>query len=54
LLMRANRDDEAWQIFTDMLNEEQHLSAMERKINRVWFSKTKEELRKISPAQKTG
>jgi hypothetical protein len=52
-LMRANRDDEAWQIFTDMLNEEQHLSAMERKINRLWFSKTKVELRKISPAQKT-
>ncbi len=53
-LMRAGRDDEAWQIFTDMLNEEQHLSPIERKTNRVWFSKTKDELRKISPAQKTG
>jgi hypothetical protein len=53
-LMRAGRDDEAWQIFTDILNEEQHLSPMERKTNRAWFSKTKDELRKISPAQKTG
>jgi len=53
-LMRAGREEEAWQIFTDMLNEEQHLSPIERKTNRVWFSKTKDELRKISPAQKTG
>jgi hypothetical protein len=52
-LMRAGRDDEAWQLFTDMLNEEQHLSPIERKSNRVWFSKTKDELRKISPAHKT-
>jgi len=51
-LMRAGRDDDAWHLFTDMLNEEQHLSPIERKTNRVWFSKTKDELRKISPAQK--
>jgi hypothetical protein len=51
-LVRAGRDDEAWQLFTDMLNEEQHLSPIERKTNRIWFSKTKDELRKISPAQK--
>jgi hypothetical protein len=52
-LMRAGRDDDAWQVFTDMLNEEQHLSPIERKSNRIWFSKTKDELRKISPTQKT-
>jgi len=52
-LIRAGRDDEAWQLYTDMLNEEQHLSPIERKSNRVWFSKTKDELRKISPTQKT-
>ena len=47
-LMRAERYEDAWQIFTDMLNEEQHLGNMEKKINRQWFSKAKDELRKIS------
>jgi len=47
-LMRAERHEDAWQIFTDMLNEEQHLGNMEKKINRQWFSKAKDELRKIS------
>jgi len=46
--MRAERHEDAWQIFTDMLNEEQHLGNMEKKINRQWFSKAKDELRKIS------
>lgn len=52
-LMRQEREEEAWEIFTDMLNEEPHLSPIERKSNRIWFSKTKEELRKISPSPKT-
>jgi hypothetical protein len=52
-LMRAGRDKDAWQIFTEMLNEEQHLGQVERKSNRVWFAKTKDELRKIGAFEKT-
>jgi len=51
-LMRQDRDEDAWTIFTDMLNEEPHLGAVEKKSNRIWFTKTKEELRKIN-VQKT-
>jgi len=51
-LTRAGRDNDAYQIFTDMLNEQPHLSPMERKSNRVWFAKAKDELRKLS-VQKT-
>jgi len=46
-LMRAGKDREAWQIFTDMLDEEPHLGQLEKKSNRIWFSKAKDELRKI-------
>jgi hypothetical protein len=46
-LKRNNRDEEAKQIFTNMLEEEAHLSPVERKSNRTWFVKAKEELRKI-------
>ncbi len=46
-LMRADRNEEAVTIFTDMLNEEQHLGSMEKRSNRIWFAKAKEELRKI-------
>jgi hypothetical protein len=52
-LMRAGRDKDAWQIFTDMLNEEPHLGQMEKKSNRNWFAKTKEELRKIGVPEGT-
>lgn len=52
-LMRAGRDKDAWQIFTDMLNEEQHLGQLERKSNRIWFSKAKDELRKIDVPENT-
>jgi hypothetical protein len=51
-LMRHERHDGASQIFTDMLAEEQHLGSIEKKSNRVWLSKAKEELRKITHAQK--
>jgi len=51
-LMRQDREDDAWQIFTDMLSEEPHLGSMERKTNRMWLTKAKEELRKITPSQK--
>jgi len=47
-LIRANRDKEAADIFTEMLNEEPHLGQMEKRTNREWFSKSKDELRKIA------
>ncbi len=46
-LIRADRLEDAQQVFEDMLNEEQHLGSMEKRTNRVWFAKAKEELRKI-------
>jgi len=52
-LTRAGRDDDAWQIFTDMLNEQSHLSPVERKSNKVWFAKAKDELKKLSAVRKT-
>jgi hypothetical protein len=53
-LMRAGRDKDAWQIFTDMLNEEPQLGQIEKKSNRQWFAKAKEELRKIGVPENTG
>jgi len=47
-LKRTNRDKEAADIFTEMLNEEPHLGQMEKRTNREWFSKAKDELRKIA------
>jgi len=47
-LMRTDRNEEAFDVFTEMLNEEKHLGSTERKSNRVWFSKAKDELRKFS------
>jgi hypothetical protein len=44
-LQRAGRDEDARQVYTDILNEEQHLSSVERRSNRAWFAKTREELR---------
>ncbi len=52
-LIRAGREKDARQIFTDMLNEEPQLGPVERKANRVWFSKAKEEMRKIPEAEQT-
>jgi hypothetical protein len=52
-LMRAGREKDAWQIFTDMLNEEPHLGQIERKSNRIWLSKAKDELRKIGAIENT-
>jgi len=46
-LMRAGRNEEAANIFADMLNEEKHLSAVERRTGREWFARAKDELRKI-------
>jgi hypothetical protein len=50
-LVRQNRDQDAYQIFADILNEVPQLSAMERKASKTTFAKAKEELKKLS-AQK--
>jgi hypothetical protein len=52
-LVRANRDDEARGLFTEMLNEGPHLGPVEQKSNRMWLAKAKDELKKISAVQKT-
>jgi hypothetical protein len=44
-LRRAGRDDDADKIFTDILDEATHLSSMERKNERTWINKAKEELK---------
>lgn len=46
-LIRAGRDTDAAHILTEMLDEERHLGSMEKRANRVWFAKAKEELRKL-------
>ena len=52
-LLRAGRDKDAMKIFTDMLDEEQQLSDMEKKTNRAWFAKAKDEVRKLSALKKS-
>jgi len=47
-LARANRIEEAKQVFAEMLGEESHLTSIERRGNRQWFALTKDELKKIS------
>lgn len=47
-LTRIGREKDAYIIFNDMLNEETQLSQMERRTNRVWFSKAKIELRQLA------
>jgi hypothetical protein len=47
-LVRQGRDEDAHQVFTDILNEVPQLSAMERKTSKVWFAKTKDEVKKLS------
>jgi hypothetical protein len=43
---RAGRTDEARHIFRDMTEEARHLSPRERRSNRAWILKAKEELNK--------
>ncbi|MEO6633452.1 MAG: hypothetical protein ABIN13_17060, partial [Mucilaginibacter sp.] len=52
-LLRNERETDAWTIFSDMLNEEQHLSQMEKRSNSKWFSLAKTEIKKIAAQQKT-
>lgn len=51
-LLRNDRETDALTIFSDMLNEEQHLSQMEKRSNSKWFSLAKAEVKKISSQQK--
>jgi hypothetical protein len=46
-LMRQEKYDDASKIFTDMLEEEPHLGNIEKRSNREWFGKAKDELRNI-------
>lgn len=46
-LVRQGRDNDAYTIFSEMLDEERHLGSMEKKANRVWLAKAKDELRKL-------
>lgn len=46
-LIRANRKEEAHQLFTEILGEVTHLSSPEKRSNGQWFAKVKEELRKL-------
>jgi hypothetical protein len=47
-LERQDRIEDAYDLFTEMLDEENHLGPIEKKANRLWLSKVKEELRKIT------
>jgi len=51
-LLRNERETDAWTIFSDMLNEEQHLSQMEKRSNSKWFGLAKAEIKKIAAQQK--
>ena len=46
-LVRQGRDNDAYAIFSEMLDEERHLGSMEKKANRVWLAKTRDELKKL-------
>ncbi|MBE9667528.1 tetratricopeptide repeat protein [Mucilaginibacter boryungensis] len=47
-LLRNNRDEDAGKVFATMLEEEPHLSSMERKSARAWCAKAKAELKAIA------
>ena len=47
-LIRNNRTQEAFEILNEILNEEPHLSRMEKNANKVWFSKTREEVKSLA------
>jgi hypothetical protein len=46
-LLRNDRNAEAADVLTDMLEEQPHLTAVERKSNRKWFSAASAELKKL-------
>jgi hypothetical protein len=47
-LLRANREQEARQLFRQIVDESTHLSPQERNYNRAWVAQAKDELRKIN------
>jgi hypothetical protein len=47
-LTRINRNSEAKDIFSEILEEASHMSSGESRNNREWFKKTREELSKIA------
>ncbi|GAA4339038.1 tetratricopeptide repeat protein [Mucilaginibacter gynuensis] len=47
-LIRNEREEDAADVFIEILNEVPHLSAVEKKSGRVWFNKVKEELKRIT------
>lgn len=46
-LQRAGRQEEARQLFTQVVDEAAHLSPKERSYNRAWISQAKDELKKM-------
>lgn len=46
-LIRADRIEEAYDLFSQMLDEAPHLSNMERRNHRVWLAKAREEMKKL-------
>lgn len=54
-LLRAGRVAEAKEIFSEMYHEVSHLNGRERRVNKTWYAKAKEELDKLNAsAVKTG
>lgn len=47
-LLRSNREADAETIFSEMIQEAGHLSSLERRSNRQWFSLSKDELKRMS------
>ncbi|MBL4678158.1 MAG: tetratricopeptide repeat protein [Mucilaginibacter sp.] len=47
-LVRQERYEDAEKMLTEMLDEQPHLSAVEKRSNRQWFGKAKEELKKLN------
>lgn len=47
-LLRARRNDEAKQVFNEILSEASHLTSRERRGNQAWLNQSREELKKMS------
>lgn len=47
-LLRLGRDEEAKEIFSEMYSEVSHLNGRERRANKIWYAKAKEELEKLN------
>ncbi|HYV94033.1 MAG TPA: hypothetical protein VE978_19810, partial [Chitinophagales bacterium] len=53
-LLRAGRVEEAKEVFSEMNDEVSHLNGRERRANRTWYAKAKEELDKLNAPVRTG